>query len=139
MRPVPYQSPDKGSFFFVAKARFQRSFPPDTACIVFGHAKNTPVRFPQRKGREKNSRYYGQKTRNLKEEYNKKTLLRVLVLVLTNLLTLPFNLAALAILLVSERSGEENDYLNEYAGTLWQMTKKWIQTGKLNQTEEESE
>lgn len=68
-----------------------------------------------------------------------KTLLRALVLVVTNLLTLPFNLAALAILLVSERSGEENDCLNEYAGTLWQMTKKWIQTGKLNQTEEESE
>lgn len=68
-----------------------------------------------------------------------KKLLRVLVLVVANLLTLPFNLAALAILLVSERSGEENDYLNEYAGTLWQMTKKWIQTGKLNQTEEESE
>lgn len=53
-----------------------------------------------------------------------KKLLRVLVLVVTNLLTLPFNLAALAILLVSERSGEENDYINEYAGMIWQMTKK---------------
>ena len=68
-----------------------------------------------------------------------KKLLRVLVLVVANLLTLPFNLAALTILLVSERSGEENDYINEYAGMLWQMTKKWNQTGKLNQTEEESE
>lgn len=68
-----------------------------------------------------------------------KTLLRVLVLVVTNLLTLPFNLAALAILLVSERSGEENEYINEYAGMIWQMTKKWIQTGKLVQTEEEEE
>lgn len=68
-----------------------------------------------------------------------KKLLRVLVLVVANLLMLPFNLAALAILLVSERSGEENDYINEYAGMMWQMTKKWIQTGKLNQTEEESE
>ena len=68
-----------------------------------------------------------------------KKLLRVLVLVVANLLTLPFNLAALAILLVSERSGEENDYINEYTGMLWRMTKKWIQTGKLNQTEEESE
>lgn len=26
MRPVPYQSPDKGSFFFVAKARFGELF-----------------------------------------------------------------------------------------------------------------
>lgn len=68
-----------------------------------------------------------------------KKLLRVLVLVVANLLTLPFNLAALAILLVSERSGEENDYIHEYAGMIWQMTKKWIQTGKLVQTEEEEE
>lgn len=68
-----------------------------------------------------------------------KKLLRVLVLVVANLLTLPFNLAALAILLVSERSGEENEYINEYAGMIWQMMKKWIQTGKLVQTEEEEE
>lgn len=68
-----------------------------------------------------------------------KKLLRVLVLVVANLLTLPLNLAALAMLLVSERSGEENDYINECAGMMWQVTKKWIQTGKLNQTEEESE
>lgn len=68
-----------------------------------------------------------------------KKLLRVLVMVVANLLTLPFNLAALAILLVSERSGEENDDINEYAGMLWRMTKKWIQTGKLVQTEEEEE
>ena len=68
-----------------------------------------------------------------------KKLLRVLVLVLTNLLTLPWQLALLAIVLVSERSDEENDCLNEYAGMLWQMTKKWIQTGNLNQTDEESE
>ena len=68
-----------------------------------------------------------------------KKLLRVLVLVVANLLTLPFNLAALAILLVSERSGEENEHINEYACMIWQMTKKWIQTGKLVQTEEEEE
>lgn len=68
-----------------------------------------------------------------------KKLLRGLVLVVANLLTLPFNLAALAILLVSERSGEENEYINEYACMIWQMTKKWIQTGKLVQTEEEEE
>lgn len=68
-----------------------------------------------------------------------KKLLRVLVLVVSNLLTLPFNLAALIILLVSERSGEENDYINEDVGMMWQIMKKWIQTGKLNQTEEESE
>ena len=68
-----------------------------------------------------------------------KKLLRGLVLVVANLLTLPFNLAALAILLVSERSDEENECLTEYAGMIWRMTKNWIQTGKLNQTEEESE
>ena len=68
-----------------------------------------------------------------------KKLLRVLVLVVANLLTLPLNLSALAILLVSERSGEVNEYINEYAGMIWQMTKKWIQTGKLVQTEEEEE
>lgn len=68
-----------------------------------------------------------------------KKLLRGLVLVLTNLLTLPLNLAALAIVLASERSGEENDYINECAGVLWRTMKKWIQTGKLVQTEEESE
>lgn len=68
-----------------------------------------------------------------------KKLLRALVLVMTNLLTLPWQLALLAIVLVSERSDEENYDLNEYAGMLWQMTKKWIQTGKPIQTEEESE
>ena len=49
-----------------------------------------------------------------------KKLLRVLVLVMTNLLTLPWQLALLAIVLVSERSDEENECLNEYVGTLWQ-------------------
>lgn len=68
-----------------------------------------------------------------------KKLLRVLVLVVANLLTLPLNLAALAIVLVSERSGEENDYINECAGMMWRTMKKWIQTGKLVQTEEEEE
>lgn len=68
-----------------------------------------------------------------------KKLLRVLVLVLTNLLTLPWQLALLAIMLVSKRSDEENECLNEYADTLWQSGKNWIQTGKLFQTEEESE
>lgn len=68
-----------------------------------------------------------------------KKLLRVLVLVVTNLLTLPLNLAALAIVLASERSGEVNDYINEYVGIMWRTMKKWIQTGKLVQTEEESE
>ena len=68
-----------------------------------------------------------------------KKLLRVLVLVVANLLTLPLNLAVWAMLLVSERSGEDNDYINECVGMMWRIMKKWIQTGKPNQTEEESE
>ena len=68
-----------------------------------------------------------------------KKLLRVLVLVLANLLTLPLQLALLAIMLVSERSDEENDDIHEYAGIIVSSTKKWIQTGKLIQTEEEEE
>ena len=68
-----------------------------------------------------------------------KKLLRVLVLVLTNLLTLPWQLALLAIVLVSERSDEENECLDEYTGTLLQTAKNWIQTGKLFQTEDEPE
>ena len=68
-----------------------------------------------------------------------KKLLRVLVLVLANLLTLPLQLALLAVMLVSERSDEENDYIYKYAGTIVSSTKKWIQTGKLIQTEEEEE
>ena len=68
-----------------------------------------------------------------------KKLLRSLVLVVANLLTLPWQLALLAIVLVSERSDEENECLNEYVGMLWQSGKNWIQTGKLFQTEEESE
>lgn len=68
-----------------------------------------------------------------------KKLLRGLVLVLTNLLTLPWQLALVAIVLVSERSDEDNECLNEYMGTLVQSGKDWFQTGKLFQTEEESE
>lgn len=67
-----------------------------------------------------------------------KKLLRVLVLVLANLLTLHMQLAILAVLLVSERSDEENAYIHKYTGMIVSSMTKWIQTGKLIQ-EEESE
>lgn len=66
-----------------------------------------------------------------------KKLLRVLVLVLLNLLTLPWQLALLALVLVSERTKTETESLNEYVDGLFAWTKQWIQTGKLIQTTEE--
>ena len=68
-----------------------------------------------------------------------KKLLRVLVLVLTTLLTLPWLIALAAMLLASEWSNAEKEGLNEYGNALITNIGRWIQTGKLIQTEEESE
>lgn len=66
-----------------------------------------------------------------------KKLLRVLVMVLTALMSLPWLMALLALVLVSERTKTETESLNEYVNGLFTWTKQWIQTGKLIQTTEE--
>lgn len=66
-----------------------------------------------------------------------KKLLRVLVMVLTALISLPWLMALLALVLVSERTKPETESLNEYVNVLFTWTKQWIQTGKLIQTTEE--
>lgn len=70
-----------------------------------------------------------------------KKLLRVLVLVLTSLLTLPWQLTFLAIMLVSEGSHEKTkaQEMKDLVCAAICAAMIWIQTGKLFQTEEESE
>lgn len=64
-----------------------------------------------------------------------KKVLRFIVLVLMNLITLPLQLLVMAIILLTERTDEEDEALIQWAEETVETCTSWIKTGRIIEIE----
>lgn len=70
------------------------------------------------------------------ECFRMKMVFRIIVTVIWNLLTLPFQFGAIAIILLTNWTDEEMEQINDFCVDLLHNGKNWIKTGRFEEPED---